>query len=417
MIDYRENMAMALETLLAHKFRSFLTILGIVVGVLTVIVIASILTGVRSNIASQVEELGTNSIIAYHQNIGLGGGGPMNRLTREERMRKPLTIMDGRAIKEQCPSVQDVGWAARPSLFGTRIEIQYKDRTLRGGQFAGVSYNYGGVNRIKLANGRFFSQAEDAHRMPVAVLGPDAAEALFENLDPVGKQILIQGHPFTVLGVTEKSKLGSMVGEADNFVIIPYGTLHKMMPWEDRHYLYILSRSGKREQAMDEVESLLRRRRGVKPSEPNNFDLTTSDRIIEQLDSVMATIGLVVIAISSVGLLVGGIGVMNIMLVSVTERTREIGVRKAIGATKRDIVLQFLFEAMTLTGVGGAFGIILAIAISYIIIALVPALPASIPLWAVITGLSVSITIGLIFGVWPARKAALLDPIEALRYE
>jgi len=168
---------------------------------------------------------------------------------------------------------------------------------------------------------------------------------------------------------------------------------------------------------MDEVESLLRRRRGVKPSEANNFDLTTSDRIIEQLDSITGTVGLIAIAISSVGLLVGGIGVMNIMLVSVTERTREIGVRKAIGATKRDIVLQFLFEAMALTGVGGVFGIILAIGVSYLIIALIPALPASIPLWAVLTGLTVSVAIGLIFGVWPARKAAQLDPIEALRYE
>jgi putative ABC transport system permease protein len=417
MIDYRENMAMALETLLVHKFRSFLTVLGIVVGVLTVIVIASILTGVRNNISEQIEGLGTDSIIAYHLDVGLAGGGPMHRQTREERMRKPLTIMDGRAIKEQCPSVLDVSWAARPSSFGTRVDIQYKGRTMRGGQFAGVSYNYGGVNNVTMANGRFFSQSEDEHRMAVAVLGPDAAEAMFGNLDPVGKQMLIQGHPFTILGVAEKSKLGSMIGQADNFVIIPYSTLRKMMPWEERHYLYIRARPGMRTQAMDEVESLLRRRRGVKPSEPSNFSLTSSDRIIEQLDSVMSTIGLVVIAISSVGLLVGGIGVMNIMLVSVTERTREIGVRKALGATKRDIVLQFLFEAMTLTGIGGAFGIILAIAVSYIVIALLPALPAAIPLWAVITGLTVSIAIGLIFGVWPARKAALLDPIEALRYE
>jgi putative ABC transport system permease protein len=168
---------------------------------------------------------------------------------------------------------------------------------------------------------------------------------------------------------------------------------------------------------MDESESLLRQRRGVKLSEPSNFTLTTSDMIIKQIDSFTAIIGLVVIAISSVGLLVGGIGVMNIMLVSVTERTREIGVRKALGATKKDIVLQFLFEAMTLTGLGGVFGIILAIAISFIIVAIIPQLPASIPLWAVITGLTVSVAVGLIFGVWPARKAALLDPIEALRYE
>jgi putative ABC transport system permease protein len=169
--------------------------------------------------------------------------------------------------------------------------------------------------------------------------------------------------------------------------------------------------------AYDEIESLLRRRRGLKLSEANNFDLTTADRMIQQFDSITASIGLIAIAISSVGLLVGGIGVMNIMLVSVTERTREIGVRKAVGATRHDIVFQFLVEAMTLTGVGGVFGVVLAIAVSYIIIALVPSLPATIPLWAVITGFTVSVAIGLIFGVWPARKAAKLDPIEALRYE
>ena len=417
MIDYRENLGIALDTILAHKFRSFLTVLGIVVGVLTVIVIASILTGVRDSVASRVQELGTDNIIATHLNVAFGGGGPMGRQSREERMRKPLTVEDARAIKTQCPSVEDVGWAVRPSSFLNRNEIKYKDNTMRGGQFAGVSYNYGGVNAIKLADGRFFTQSEDAHRMRVVVIGPDAAEALFENSDPVGKQILIGGHPFTVLGVAEKSQLGSMVGEADNFVVIPYGAFHKMMPSEDNLIVYIRTRPGLRSRAMDEVESLLRRRRGVKPAESNNFELTTSERIIDQLDSIMSIIGLIAIAISSVGLLVGGIGVMNIMLVSVTERTREIGTRKAIGATKQDIVLQFLFEAMTLTGVGGVFGILLAIAISSLIVFFVPAIPASIPLWAVITGLSVSVAIGLIFGVWPARKAALLDPIEALRHE
>jgi putative ABC transport system permease protein len=189
------------------------------------------------------------------------------------------------------------------------------------------------------------------------------------------------------------------------------------MPWEDKHILFIQAHSGMRSKAFDETESLLRRRRGVKREDANDFDLTTADRVIQQLDSILAGIGMVAIAISSVGLLVGGIGVMNIMLVSVTERTREIGVRKAIGATKKDIVLQFLFEAMTLTGIGGVFGIILAIGISYLIVALVPALPSAIPLWAVIAGLTVSVAVGLVFGVWPARKAAQLDPIEALRYE
>jgi putative ABC transport system permease protein len=412
MIDHRENITMAFETLLAHKFRSFLTVLGIVVGVSVVIVIASLLSGVKESLVSSIEDLGANNILAFHRNLGVSVGG---RASREERMRKPLTVEDAKAIKEQCPSVQDVAWIGIP--WSTRITIKYRDKTVRGGEFDGVSQNLSSVYNIKIANGRFFTESEDDHKASVAVIGPDTSEALFANSDPIGKQILIQGHPFTILGVTEKSKLGSMIGEADNYVYIPYGTFHKIMPWEKFHQLLIQARSGLRPQAMDEAESLLRRRRNVKHAEPNNFSLTTADTLVKQLDQVTAMIGMIAIAISSVGLLVGGIGVMNIMLVSVTERTREIGVRKAIGATKSDIVLQFLFEAMTLTAIGGIFGIVLAITISMIVIALLPSLPASIPLWAVFSGLTVSVAIGLVFGVWPARKAAQLDPIDALRYE
>jgi putative ABC transport system permease protein len=411
MINPSENLKMAVDTLLTHKFRSFLTILGIVVGVSVVIVIGSLLSGMKAGLVSQIEELGSNNILAFHINITSMGGRP----SREERMRKPLTVEDAKAIKEQCPSVQNVCWIGLP--WGTRISIKYKDNTVRGGDFNGVSISYQDVYNLKIENGRFFTEVEEEHKIPVAVLGPDTAQSLFGDSDPIGKQIIIQDHPFTVLGITEKSKLGSMIGQADNYVYVPYGTFHKMMPSEKYHMLMIQARSGMLSQAMDEAESLLRRRRGVKPSEPNNFSLTTSDMIAKQLDQATALAGLIMLSISSVGLLVGGIGVMNIMLVSVTERTREIGVRKAIGATKRDIVLQFLFEAMTLTALGGVFGIILAIACSLIVIALLPALPATIPLWAVATGLTVSVSIGLIFGVWPARKAAQLDPIEALRYE
>jgi putative ABC transport system permease protein len=412
MVDYRENLAMALETIMAHKFRAFLTVLGIVVGILTVIVIASILTGLRKSVISQIEDLGTNNIYVFHFDLGVGMGG---RRPREERMRKPLTLEDGRAIREQCPSVQDVSTRLVP--FSSRIQIQYKGNTLRGAQFLATSANYGTVANVKIADGRFFTQSEDEHRIAVAVIGPDAAEAMFQHLDPIGKQILINGHEFTVLGVTEKSKMGILAQGADNLVIIPCNALRKMSPWEDKYLFYVQARSGMRSQCVDEVESLLRRRRQVKPSETNNFGLTTADRMVQQLDGIVAMVGVIAIAISSVGLLVGGIGVMNIMLVSVTERTREIGVRKAIGATKLDIVLQFLFEAMTLTCVGGVFGILLAVGISYLIMALIPALPASIPMWAVVTGLAVSISVGLVFGVWPAKKAAQLDPIEALRYE
>ncbi len=411
-MEYRENVAMAMETLMTHKFRSFLTVLGIVVGIFTVIVIASILTGVRQSIVNQVEELGTNNIYAFHLSLNAIGGG---RRPRSEWMRKPLSVADADAIKINCPSVQDVTWRGLP--FNTWIQMKYKSNTLRNSEFIAAPANYASVTNVKVANGRFFTDAEDNHRMPVAVLGPDAAEAMFPNSDPIGKQMLINGHGFTILGVTEKSKGGALANEADNVVIVPYGTFHKIFPWEDKHILYIQAYSGMRETALDEIESLLRRRRGLKPSESNNFDLTTADRFIQQLDSVVYVAGAIAIAISGVGLLVGGIGVMNIMLVSVTERTREIGVRKAIGAKKSDIVIQFLFEAMTLTGVGGVFGIILAIAASYLLRALLPDLPSSIPIGAVVVGLVVSVSIGLIFGVWPARKAAQLDPIEALRYE
>jgi putative ABC transport system permease protein len=409
----KENMAMAFQTLMAHKFRSFLTVLGIIIGVMTVVVIASILTGMRQNIISMVQEFGTDNIFAFHLGMGPRMGG---RRPREEMMRKPLSVADAMAIKEQCASVKDVTWQGFP--WRTRVTVQYQGNIARNFSFNGVPSNYSAVANVVMGNGRFFGESEDMHGMNVVVLGPDVKDALFPQLDPIGKRILINGRPYTVLGITEKSKAGAMGDSSrDSSVLIPYRSFQKMMPWEDKHFLLIQSQQGQLNRALDEVESLLRRRREVKPNEANNFDLTTADRMIQQFDAITASVGLIAIAISSIGLLVGGIGVMNIMLVSVTERTREIGVRKAVGATRRDIVFQFLVEAMTLTGVGGVFGVVLAIGTSYLVMALVPSLPASVPMWAVVTGLTVSIAIGLIFGVWPARKAAHLDPIEALRYE
>ena len=410
MVDYRENLKMALETLLVHKFRSFLTILGIVVGVVVVIVIAAALAGLRQSIVTQIEDVGVNNIYAFHQPIMQTG-----IRSRDERMRRPFKPTDAAAIKEQIDAVQDVAMMMPGNVGG--IQIQYRSQRLRSTDFNGVSANFGTVANVKIENGRFFSNSEESRRMAVAVLGPDAAEALFNDLDPVGKQILINGRSFNVIGVAEKSKTSFLTSSADNFVYIPYGTLRRMTPANEQLVLIIQAKSGMRDVVLDETEGLLRRIRGVGHNEENNFDLTTSDRIIEQLDSITAMLGIAMISISGVGLLVGGIGVMNIMLVSVTERTREIGVRKAVGATRMDIVLQFLFEAMTISGVGGLFGVIIAAILSWMIVLLIPGLPAAIQLWAVFTGLGVSIAIGLIFGVWPARKAAMLDPISALRYE
>jgi putative ABC transport system permease protein len=409
----KENIAMAFQTLLGHKFRSFLTILGIVIGVLTVIVISSILTGMRQSIVNIVQEFGTDNVFAFHMGMGPQSGG---RRPREEMMRKPLSVEDAEAIKDQCPSVRDVTWQGFPRQ--TQVAIKYQGNVARNFSFNGVPANYASVSNTTIETGRFFNESEDLHAVNVVVLGPDVKDALFPTSDPIGKRILINGHPFSVVGITQKSKAGALGdNQRDSSVLVPYRSMMKMMPWEDWHFLLIQAQPGKLKTVLDEVESLLRRRRGVKPNENNNFDLSTADRLIQQFDSITASIGLIAIAISSIGLLVGGIGVMNIMLVSVTERTREIGVRKAVGATRQDIVFQFLVEAMTLTGIGGIFGVVLAIGISYLIMALLPSLPASIPLWAVITGLVVSITIGLVFGVWPARKASRLDPIEALRYE
>ncbi|MEJ2108674.1 MAG: ABC transporter permease [Acidobacteriota bacterium] len=411
MIIYKENLVMALDTILAHKFRAFLTVLGIIVGIVTVVLISSILSGARNDLVTEIEDYGINNIYAFHMSMDIAGG----RRSAEERKRKPLTVEDAKAIQELCPSVSEASWREMPQR--AEIEISYKRDRLRSFEFMGVPYNYGTVANIKLGDGRFFSRAEDNHRLQVTVIGPDAAESMFKDADPIGKQILINSRLFTVVGVTEKSKSSILGGESDNTIIIPYLTFRKMLPSSDMRILFIQAKSGLREQALGEIESLLRTRRRLKPSEDNNFELTTSDRFIEEFDSITGIFAIGVIAISSIGLLVGGIGVMNIMLVSVTERTREIGVRKAIGATKRDIVLQFLFEAIVLTAVGGILGILMALSGSFLIRALVPSLPSLIPLWSIVAALSVSVAIGLIFGVWPARKAAQLDPIEALRYE
>ncbi len=409
-----ETLSMALDNIRAHKFRSFLTVLGIVIGVTTVIAIASILTGLRANIVSFVEEYGTNNIYAFHLSSGISFG-PRDR---SERTRKPLRAEDGEAIKAYASAVEDVANDGYIEWTFDR-SITYGGQTYKQANLEGVSANYGAVTNMSLQAGRFISEIDDQHRREVMVIGQGAAEALFtQGSDSiVGKEVMMNGKPYEIIGVLEPRK-GGVLGETqENSVLIPYRTMRKVSPRSEWMSLVIRARSGQLKQALDQVEDILRRQRSVPYAEKNNFDLQTADRFIEQFDSITAMVGLVAIALSSVGLLVGGIGVMNIMLVSVTERTAEIGVRKAIGARRRDITTQFLFEAMTLTFLGGVLGVLLAVGVSQIVILIFPSLPASIPLWAVIAGLTVSIAIGLIFGVWPARKAARLDPIEALRYE
>jgi putative ABC transport system permease protein len=297
--------------------------------------------------------------------------------------------------------------------------VNYKGKDYRRGQMQGVSPNYARTANVTVQEGRFINEVDEQFKRDVMVVGVNVAQALFPD-EPrvVGTQVKLGGRPFEIIGVLEKRKSGFFgENEEDNAIFLPFQTARKISPGSEYLMLVMRAHTGRIVEALDQVEEILRRQRHLKFTEPNNFDLSTADKFIDQFDNITKAVGLIAIAISSVGLLVGGIGVMNIMLVSVTERTQEIGVRKALGARRKDIVNQFLFEAMTLTFLGGLLGVVIAIAISQLIMLLVPSLPATIPLWAVASGLTVSIGIGLVFGVWPAKKASKLDPIECLRYE
>ena len=410
-----ENLKLALDTLRTHKFRSFLTVLGVLIGTTTVIAVASIISGLDAQLVQTAEQYGTNVLWVYKLQMGTP-----HRLTREERLRKPLSYEDAQAIKAQCPNAQEVsvGLFTEMNEFGLPpSKAQYKGHEMADGQFMGVDANYLALANTALSDGRFFTPPDDLHRRNVTVIGANVVERLFVHEDPVGKDIVVDGNTFEVVGTLEKFKglLGDNPDDKDIF--IPYWTYKKLYPEAKDHFLSIRVPRGRMPEAQDEVRSLLRRRRHVKPSEPDNFGLATAESLISDFRQIIGTVALVMVVISSIGLLVGGIGVMNIMLVSVTERTREIGVRKAIGARRRDIVWQFLLEAVVLTGVGGLIGIAVGWLVSILIRVFVPGLPSTVPLWSVVAGFGVATSIGLFFGLWPALKAARLDPITALRYE
>jgi putative ABC transport system permease protein len=408
---------MSTDSIRSHKFRSFLTILGIVVGVITAIVVASILTGMRNSIVAIVEEYGTNNIYAFHLSTGFGPS------SRDERNRKPLTDDDARAILAQSTAINDVTMVA-PNIGsfngGFNDNLVYEGKNYRWALTDGVMPNQMEMTNLVLKSGRFITEADNYQRRHVLVVGINCVEALFPGHedDAVGKVVRMNGNTWEIVGVIEKRKAGFFgENEEDRKVMMPYRTARADAPDRKEELLIIQAKPGQLNDAVAEVEGILRQRREVKYGEPNDFDVKTADSFIAQFDGIMGGIGIAAIAISCLGLLVGGIGVMNIMLVSVTERTKEIGIRKAIGATKGAIVLQFLLEAMTLTFFGGLIGVVVAVGISNLIMLLIPSIPAQVPLWAVITGLSVSVGVGLVFGVLPARKASRLDPIECLRYE
>ena len=410
-----ENLWLALDTLRTHKFRSLLTVLGVLIGTTTVILVASIIEGLDTQLVQAAEQFGTRVVWVYKLQMGAP-----HKLTRQERLRKPLSYEDAMAIKEQCPAIDEVSVAIFSELseFGLPpTTAHYKGHEMAGAQFMGVDANYLTIANASLADGRFFTPTDDLHRREVVVIAANVVEQLFQNEDPVGKEIIVDGHPFEVIGTLHKFKgfLGDSPDDRDIF--IPYWAYRKLYPAAKDHFSSAMAARGQLDEAQDEIRGVLRRRRHVQPNEPDNFGISTAESLVSEFRQIIATVGLVMVVVSSIGLLVGGIGVMDIMLVSVTERTREIGVRKAMGARQRDIAWQFLLEAVALTGSGGIIGIAIGWFLSFLIRTLVPSLPSTVPLWSVVAGFAVSTGVGLFFGIWPALKAAKLDPITALRYE
>ena len=416
--DFRENIWMAFDTLWQHKLRSFLTILGVVIGTTTVIVIAAFVSGIDSQVSKQIESFGTNSIYIFKFDPGFNFNP-----TAEERQRKPISYEDAMAIRDECPSVVEVSPLMSPVDFmqgpmAERVKIRYQDTEMVNATVQGTLPAMFRMGNTEISEGRFFGEGENMTRADVCVIGRDIANTLFPQVNALDKEIMINGRDYRVIGVMKERDMfltpSDDPGNQNKAVYIPYETMRKIFPNVKENFVMAQFAPGKEDQAIDEIRQALRKRRKVAYDQPDNFGIQTSQGIIQQFKAITGGVFLLMVAISSVGLLIGGIGVMNIMLVSVTERTKEIGVRKAIGARRRDIVLQFLIEAATLTGLGGLVGILIGWGLAEIIKLV---MPTFVPMWAPIVGFVVSVGLGVGFGLWPAWKAARLDPIEALRYE
>jgi putative ABC transport system permease protein len=409
--DLKESAYMALDTLRANKLRSGLTVLGVTVGVLTVLLMVSIIQGLNRTFAEQIEALGSNTI--FVSKFAPSFGKPP---TQEEIYRKELTIEDANALRNEIPLLSGVSPIQR-KLAETVI---YQEKQTDTPILFGVTPYYEFTHSQYIGYGRFLTDIDLQTRNNVCVLGKDVVKALFPEEEPLGKEVKIGGNLFRVVGVM--SDLGSFFGQSrDNAVFVPLTTFQKYYPKvEPPETVFViivrpLTRADVKP-AISEISNVLRQRRQVKSDQPDNFGISSQDALLDIYNQLTGATALVLTAISFIALMIGGIGVMNIMLVSVTERTKEIGIRKAVGATQFSILSQFLIEAVILTGIGGIIGLIIGEILSLLVNQLSP-LPAFIPFWAILVGIGVSMSVGIIFGFYPAFKASRLNPIDALRYE
>ena len=410
-----EAARLGLESVRAQPARSALAIVGVVIGIVTVVLVASVLVGLRNSVALLFRELGTENVFAFHRN-----GDPYNPSSDADADRRPLLPEFGADIVRLGSSVREVGaQLIVPVVTGART-LSARAGTNESDTILveGVTPNFFDVTEADFASGRPFTPREGRVAAPVAGIGANVARALFGAGDAVGRTFLVAGERYTVVGQLAPRR-GTFFGENrnDNVVSLPLRTARRRFPDADETVLYIRAKPGQRERAREETEFILRLLRHVRADAPSDFTVSTSDQIIAQFDRIGGQIFVVTLALSAVSLLVGAIGIANVMVMSVTERTREIGLRLAIGARRTDILRQFLFEAAMLSGTGGVVGVLLASGIGLLAARVAPVFPAVPPGWAVGSGLGVSVAVGVLAGYLPARRAAALDPVEALRYE